>query len=183
MYRLEGSAFDPTVISSIGIDRLFQQRKINENKILEVQIFDTAGQERYRSLAFNTLKGADGVLLMFDLTSRKSFDNIENWSANIHQLAKIDINKLLIGTKVDLEDLRVIYEDEIKEYILERDIQYFETSSKNYINIQESVDAIINTIYKKKTGRAIDERQTFLIPSKETKRKSAKHKNKCCEGK
>ena len=175
LFRLGVGTFDPAVISTIGVDFLYRNIVVNEEETMKIKLFDTAGQEKFRSISSNYVKGSDGIFLMFDLTSRKSFENIEGWTRNIEQFAGTDITKILIGTKYDLVESRVIDKEELEEYAIEKDIKYFETSAKENINVEESVEYIIDEIYKRKTSLKLNDSMQL---TKKNKKKG--FWKKCC---
>ena len=83
--------------------------------MIKLQIWDTAGQERFRTITTSYFRGAQGILLVYDVTDRGSFDNIRNWVAQIQQHADLNVNKILVGNKVDVpEGKRVVSEEEGK---------------------------------------------------------------------
>ena len=179
-YRLEGAEFDENVITTIGVEFLYKDLIVNEKNELKIKIYDTAGQERFQAIAYNYYKGANGIFLMFDLTSRKSFENIEGWTRNIEQHAGKDITKVLIGTKCDLHENREIFEDELTSYIKRTKFKYFETSAKEFIGIEEPVDYIIDAIYKQRFGRHLNDSHSFILQKESKISLIKKRKKGCC---
>nr|BAE89423.1 unnamed protein product [Macaca fascicularis] len=91
LFRFSEDAFNSTFISTIGID--FKIRTIElDGKRIKLQIWDTAGQERFRTVTTAYYRGAMGIMLVYDITNEKSFDNIRNWIRNIEEHASADIN-------------------------------------------------------------------------------------------
>uniref|UniRef100_A0A3B4ANN7 small monomeric GTPase n=1 Tax=Periophthalmus magnuspinnatus TaxID=409849 RepID=A0A3B4ANN7_9GOBI len=91
LFRFSEDAFNSTFISTIGID--FKIRTIElDGKKIKLQIWDTAGQERFRTITTAYYRGAMGIMLVYDITNEKSFENIKNWIRNIEEVAKANIN-------------------------------------------------------------------------------------------
>lgn len=130
---------DNNVISTIGVDLLFKTIKLN-NKNIKLQIWDTAGQERFQSLTTSYYKTADGFIVVFDITNKNSFENLKLWLENIKKYTEINTIKpqiLLVSTKLDLEEKRVISDNEIEKLCQEYNLSYIGTSSKLQLNINK----------------------------------------------
>lgn len=90
-----------------GID--FKIRTIElDGKKIKLQIWDTAGQERFRTITTAYYRGAMGIMLVYDITNEKSFDNIKNWIRNIEEHASADVEKMILGNKCDMDDRRQV---------------------------------------------------------------------------
>ncbi|KAJ1416552.1 small GTPase superfamily, partial [Ochromonadaceae sp. CCMP2298] len=106
LLRYANDSFSPTFITTIGID--FKIKNIQlDGKRIKLQIWDTAGQERFRTITTSYFRGAQGILLVYDVTDRNSFISIRNWVAQIQMHADVNVNKILIGNKCDVQDQRV----------------------------------------------------------------------------
>ncbi|KAM4629687.1 ras-related protein Rab-8A isoform 2-T2 [Polymixia lowei] len=107
LFRFSEDAFNSTFISTIGID--FKIRTIElDGKKIKLQIWDTAGQERFRTITTAYYRGAMGIMLVYDITNEKSFDNIKNWIRNIEEHASADVEKMVLGNKCDVNDKRQV---------------------------------------------------------------------------
>ena len=113
-----------------------------------VFLYDTTGQEKYKSIALNIIKNAQGIILMYDITDRKSFESIPDWIKSVKDAKGSNFPMILLGNKLDKEDVRVIKEKEGKELADEYKIKFFETSNKTGTNIQEAGMALVNEILK-----------------------------------
>ena len=99
--------------SFAGID--FKIRTIElDGKKIKLQIWDTAGQERFRTITTAYYRGAMGIMLVYDITNEKSFDNIKNWIRNIEEHASADVEKMILGNKCDMNDRRQVNEIKLK---------------------------------------------------------------------
>ena len=136
-------------LSTIGIDFLSKTLKIKDKEI-KLKIWDTAGQERYRQITSHIYKDADGIILVFDVTSEESFNQITDWMEQIkNNVSKEEINLILIGNKCDLADRMV--EKERGEKMAEKlKIKYFETSALTGQGINEAFEELAKQIFKNK---------------------------------
>eukprot|EP00002_Diphylleia_rotans_P016839 TRINITY_DN326_c0_g1_i1.p1 TRINITY_DN326_c0_g1~~TRINITY_DN326_c0_g1_i1.p1 ORF type:complete len:206 (+),score=50.65 TRINITY_DN326_c0_g1_i1:81-698(+) len=147
LLRFSDDTFSPSFITTIGID--FKIRTVDlDGKRIKLQIWDTAGQERFRTITTAYYRGAMGILLVYDVTDERSFNNIRNWIRNIEQHATESVNKMLIGNKCDLENRAV---DKARGQALadEYKIQFLETSAKGNINVEEAFLTIAKEIKKR----------------------------------
>ena len=134
--------------STISVESLFLLAEVNNEKIY-VKIYDTAGQERYNSIAKNYIRNADGILLFFDVTKKESFEDVEKWISTIEDTIGNDSEVMLIANKIDVADNRVIYKKDGKEKANKYNLKYFECSCLNGINLYEILKEIILAGYYK----------------------------------
>ena len=123
-------------VPTIGVDFKIKSIKIN-NKIIKLQIWDTAGQERFKSILSSYYKGANGILLLYDITNLNSFKSLSNWLIDIEKNSSKNVKKILIGNKCDLNELRKIPMNKGKEFADTYNMKFIETSAKNNVNINE----------------------------------------------
>ena len=107
LLRYASESFSPTFITTIGIDFKIKNIQLHGKRI-KLQIWDTAGQERFRTITTSYFRGAQGILLVYDVTDRQTFLSIRNWVQQIQMHADVNVNKVLIGNKCDLTDQKVI---------------------------------------------------------------------------
>ena len=137
--------FNEKYKTTIGLD--FQIKNLNiNNKKIELQIWDTAGMERYRILTKNCFNGSDGFIILYDITNRESFNNINNWIQQIQDLVGEDLKCILFGNKCDLNKERKVNINEGKELANKYNFPFYETSSKNGNNIEKGFNNIIMNI-------------------------------------
>jgi Ras-related protein Rab-10 len=137
LFRFSDDTFNTTFISTIGIDFKIKTVELQGKKI-KLQIWDTAGQERFHTITTSYYRGANGILLVYDITNPKSFDNISKWLRNINEHASEDVERMLIGNKCDMDDKRLISEERGRGVAEENGIKFFETSAKDNINIEQA---------------------------------------------
>ena len=180
--RFSDNKFDDKIFSTIGID--FKTKYIKLDKFsVKVLIWDTAGQEKFQNIAKQYYKGANGVLLIYDISNRKSFERIDFWLKELKENNRIDeLFLYLVGNKIDMEDKRVISFQEGEKYAKNNNINFFEVSAKSGKGVTELFNNVINgvmeKILKKNEKEEIEDKvrlSTFL----EKNYKNEKNK-KCC---
>jgi Ras-related protein Rab-11A len=139
--------FDKASKATIGVEL---SRKIYtiKNVKVEAQIWDTAGQERYRSITKAYYKGALGALIVYDITKKETFDNIENWIADLRNSADKKATIILVGNKNDLEEERKVSKDIGESKAKEFGFAFLETSALNGSNIELAFQTLIEEVYK-----------------------------------
>jgi len=148
LFRFSEDAFNSTFISTIGID--FKIRTIDlDGKKIKLQIWDTAGQERFRTITTAYYRGAMGIMLVYDITNEKSFDNIRNWIRNIEEHAAADVEKMILGNKCDMNDKRQVSTVRGQDLAVEYNVKFMETSAKTSTNVEEAFISLARDIKKK----------------------------------
>ena len=87
----------------------------HEGDIIKLQIWDTAGQERFRTLTASYYRGAQGIIIVYDVTDRETFDNVRTWISEIEKYSQAGVCKILVGNKCDMDDKRQITREEGEE--------------------------------------------------------------------
>ena len=123
--------------ATIGVEYKMKIIKLN-NMNIKLQIWDTAGQERYKSIAKNFFHSANGVFLVFDITDKKSFENLNKWIEDVKENSPKDCKYIIIGNKSDLSDQRTVSTFEIDNFVKEKKSSYFEVSAKNDEGLNEA---------------------------------------------
>jgi len=145
LLRFTDDTYTESYISTIGVD--FKIRTIElDGKRIKLQIWDTAGQERFRTITTAYYRGAMGILLVYDVTDEKSFNNIRTWHSNIEQHASEGVNKILIGNKCDWTEKRAVTEDQGRELAQELGIDFMETSAKANEGVEEAFFSLARAI-------------------------------------
>ena len=121
--------------------------EVNGKKV-KLQIWDTAGQERFKNITSSYYRGGNGVLVVYDITDRESFENLTSWLIEIEKNANKNVYKLLIGNKCDLEDKRKISTQEGKEFAESNGMKFIETSAKDNTKVQEAFELLTTEIIK-----------------------------------
>ena len=142
-YALIKHEFDEGILATPGIEKDEYYFKIENNKELKVIIFDSSGLQRFHLISIERYRDVQGIILCFDITSRKSFDSIKNWLSLIKENLK-NVIIILFGNKCDCENEREISKEEAEDFAKLNNLIYFETSAKRNINIEEGFKKIIN---------------------------------------
>ena len=149
IFRFTENTFQNLFISTIGID--FKVKIIEiENIKYKLIFYDTAGQEKFKSVAPNLIKKAHGIIIMYDITNKSSFDSIPEILKDIKEEKGNDFPMILIGNKIDLEPDREIKKEQGEDLASKNGIEFFEISNKEGINVQEAGFAIVNKILEKR---------------------------------
>ena len=173
IYKYARNEFRSRFVSTIGVDFLAKNIKLPSGQNVTIKFQDTAGQERYRSLAFNFVKMADGILLMYDITNMETFESISGWVESIKEIKGNDFPIILIGNKYDLNEKRKVSKKEGEKKAEENGFLFLETSCINNINIEETVNTIVKKIIEKKNQLESDNQRVKL-----GKKKLENHKRK-----
>ena len=117
-----------------------------KGKKLKVKIWDTAGEERFKNIISNYYIGANGILLLYNITDRDSFDSLNSFLIEIRKNAEKDISIILVGTNCDLEDERIVTYQEGKDFATKNGMKFIEVSAKNNINVKEAFNILLEDI-------------------------------------
>ena len=165
--------FNESYFASTGIDLITTSIKI-EGKSFKIQIWDTAGQEKYRAMTKNLFLKTQGIVIIFDISNETSFINLKSWMNDIKEECSADIPMILVGNKLDLEDKRVIDKERAMEFAKNEKLEYIETSSKTGENINKALSLIIEKIYQRADSNS---NFSFTLDDGTVKKKS---KKMCC---
>lgn len=134
LLRFVEDKFNPSFITTIGID--FKIRTIeSKGKKIKLQVWDTAGQERFRTITTAYYRGAMGIVLIYDVTDARSFENVENWYETVSQHANEDAQIFLVGNKCDDSEGRQVSQETGQELASKLNIPFLEASAKSNINV------------------------------------------------
>lgn len=125
-------------------------------KQVKLQIWDTAGQERFRAVTRSYYRGAIGCLLVYDITSRESFNHVVSWLTEARSLARSDISLVVVGNKADLGAHREVSTLEASRFAQENELLYMETSAKTGESVEEAFLKVASTIMNKITDGTIN---------------------------
>ena len=151
--------FSDSHITTIGVEYKDKEITVNDRKI-NLQIWDTSGQERYRSITKNFYRNAHGILFVFDVTNQTSFDHLKDW-LNSSNECDIDFKKIIVGNKIDLNG-RVVNKETMEFFAEKNQIKKsFETSAKDGTNVDLIFKEMAELILANKTDEEIN--QEFLV--------------------
>ena len=139
--------------STIGVE--FATRSIqHDGKIIKAQIWDTAGQERYRAITSAYYRGAVGALLVYDISKRLTFENVERWLKELRTHADPSIVVMLVGNKCDLKHLQAVLTDDAKSFAEQNNLAFIETSAMDATNVDVAFETILIEIYRERSAAA-----------------------------
>merc|ERR1711972_977004 len=109
-----------------------------DKKTIKLQIWDTAGQERFRTITSAYYRGADGIIMVYDICDRESFNHVDDWLNEVNRYVNESTCKILIGNKCDLESERQVSTDEARKKAEDLGIAFMEASAKDATNVEAS---------------------------------------------
>ena len=134
-------------MTTIGVD--FKIKTIDiDSKSCKLQIWDTAGQERFRNIISSYYRGAQGIMLVYDITDLESFQNLNSWLIEIEKNASKNVYKILVGNKCDMESERKVTVEQGKDFATQYGMKFFETSAKESTNVTDAFVAMTREIIK-----------------------------------
>eukprot|EP00105_Crassostrea_gigas_P035084 XP_019919232.1 PREDICTED: ras and EF-hand domain-containing protein homolog isoform X4 [Crassostrea gigas] len=151
IHRFCNDQFNPTFSATIGVD--FQVKSIvMEGQVIVLQLWDTAGQERFRSITKQYFRKADGVILMYDVTTEATFTNVRNWITSIQEGVEEGTALVLVGNKTDLieeQDRRAVKVKDGNKLAAEYDASFFEVSAKSGTKVKECMESLARILKEK----------------------------------
>ena len=176
--------FPLNIMSSIGVDFKSKQIEIDD-RLIKMQIWDTAGHEKFRTITTSYYKSAHAIIILYDITDLSTFEHVKNWMVDIDKFGKQGVLKVIVGNKKDLEDKRQVSEELAKTFAEKNGIKFMEVSAKNNINIEQLFLDIIKSLLEKHI-KAINDNPSVsgvsgvnnnnIVLNKKTENK----KKKCC---
>lgn len=164
MLRYAQGTFSETFITTVGIDYKYKFIEIDGKKV-RLEIWDTAGQERFKAITRSYLRGAQGILCVYDVTDPASFDHVSNWMLQIKQYADLKVEKVLIGNKCDLTSRRAVTEEDGRQLAERSDrIPFFECSAKQETNVKEAFETLASKVLSNLAVQTPDQSRS-VIPS------------------
>lgn len=144
--RLITDKYQENTKTTVGVD--YRPYRIDINQfVVQLELWDTAGQEQYKAVAKTYFRDAVGCILVYDLTEQKSFDELQFWLSQFRQLANPNAFVLLVGNKSDLADKRQVNADIAEKFAKDNLMQYLETSAVTAANIKESFERLAHGVF------------------------------------
>ena len=171
LMKYTDKTFQDIHMATIGLDYRLKTMKLKSGKDIKLQIWDTAGQDRFRAITKNYYKGSHGIILIYDVTNLQTFENVKNWVNQIREETTNNVIIYIAANKIDMDTERKVTKEEGEKLAQELGFPFVETSAKSGININETFDDLVERI-DKVFGN---------IPQKPNKNKLYKAKGrKCC---
>ena len=164
-------------MSSIGVDFKTKQIEIND-RVIKMQIWDTAGHEKFRTITTSYYKSAHAIIVLYDITDETSFENIKNWMIDIDKFGKQGVLKVLIGNKKDLEKQRKVTKEAGESLANKYGINFFEVSAKDNTNIEELFLGTAKCLIEKNENASVEDIGTNVVLN--SNKITLKKKKKCC---
>ena len=164
LVRFVDDVWEENFVPTIGVDFKLKTLDVNGKKV-KLQIWHTAGQERFKNITASYYRGGNGVLVVYDITDRDSFTNLTSWLIEIEKNANKNVFKLLIGNKNDLESERKVTTEEGKEFADSNGMKFIETSAKTADKVYEAFELLTKEIIKNNLNK------DKVITNKGTERK------------
>ena len=170
--------FPGNIMSSIGVD--FKTKQIDlDDRLIKLQIWDTAGHEKFRTITTSYYKSAHAIIILYDITQKASFDHIRNWITEIDKFGKQGVLKVIVGNKLDMENNRKITKEVAENLALKYGIKLWEVSAKDNTNIEEMFLDTIKTLLEK-NSKIISEGSSMVTNIQLNKNVKNKKNKKCC---
>ena len=148
LMRFVNNAVTQNHISTIGVDVRNKTLVTKKGKV-NLQIWDTAGQEKFRSLSPSYLRNTDSVILLYDITNQETFDHVTNWMATINQYTTKNLSTILVGNKIDMENERKVEKEDGEIMAKQYNIMFGEASAKEGKGVDEIFERLANDIMEK----------------------------------
>ncbi len=162
MIRFTDDTFSDSYVTTIGVDFKIKTLDI-DGKSCKLQIWDTAGQERFRNIISSYYRGAQGIMLVYDITDLESFQNLNTWLIEIEKNASKNVYKILVGNKCDMENERKVTVEQGKEFADQYGMKFFETSAKVSTNVSDAFIAMTKEVMKNSGKKPVNPTQKPLI--------------------
>ncbi|PRP83129.1 hypothetical protein PROFUN_09808 [Planoprotostelium fungivorum] len=134
---VDNTYFAESYISTIGVD--FKIRTVEiDGKVVKLQVWDTTGQERFRTITSSYYRGAHGIMCVYDVTDQSSFQNVKQWMSEIDRYACENVTRSILGNKADLVNRRVVDESEAKDLAESLGVSHFSVSAADTLNVEEA---------------------------------------------
>ncbi|KAJ6237111.1 small rab-related gtpase [Anaeramoeba flamelloides] len=184
MLRFVNDFFSNEPISTVGVDFRSRNVVVDEYEV-RCQIWDTAGQERYRTVTNSYYRRAHVILIVYSVADKTSFENVETWLNEIKMNASLDIEIILVGNKIDLEEERCIKKEEAEELANELNIPFFEVSAKTSYGVESLfMSTLRNMIDEKKKNKIKDlksnNNQNSVVKINNVKNDKKVNNKSCC---
>ena len=175
-HRYAKNEYQDNYLSTIGVDYLDKVIDINGKKVY-LKIMDTSGQERYAKIVNNLFRQVDGLIFVFDITKKDSFQAINRWITLAEDIK--DFPKILVGNKIDLQNRRVIEKDKMENFAKKKNnINCFETSAKTGENVEDAFMHLIRLILPDKISKKSNKANKNITIKENNEKNEAKN---CCK--
>lgn len=176
LLRFADNVFHTTLLPTIGVDfkiKTIALKGEQPSKVAKLNIWDTAGQERFRNINSTYYKGSHGVMIVYDITDRESFNSVPMWLSEVEAHAGPGVVRLLIGNKSDLEEQRKVPAKEGQALAERYGMKFVETSAKSGARVEEAFQLLAEEIHRQWP-------ETEETPGRALRIKRAEKSGGCC---
>ena len=150
LYQYTTQSYKGEYRTSISVISKKQLLNLNQQTVSELEIFDTCGEERFRSIVRSFFQGKDGIVLVYDITRKSTFDNLNSWLNEIKEAAPENVGIILVGNKTDNEDEREVSTKMGENFAKKNEMEFIEVSAKTGNRVSLAFEKLAAMIYKKK---------------------------------
>jgi len=154
LVRFTDDTFNENFISTIGVDFKIRTLKF-DGKVVKLQIWDSAGQERFRNITSSYYRGAHGIIVVYDITDSASFDHVAMWLKEIEKFAADNVSTIVVGNKSDLAEKRAVETERASDFCQRIGLPFLETSAKSSTNVEEAFLTMSRVIKDKVVSGAL----------------------------
>ena len=168
--------------TTIGVEFHSKIAKV-EGHVVKAQIWDTCGQERFKSITDSYYRGAKGAFVVYDITRKNTFESVDSWISALRSAADKNLNIIIIGNKSDLEDQRQVETEQGEEKAQNNEAAFMETSAYSGDNIDKAFDNMITDVYNKCKSEMLANVEIDIGKSKDinlNQNREDKKGKKCC---
>ena len=172
LMRYIDNTFQESYLSTVGLDFKVKNVQLDDGNTYRVQIWDTAGQDRFHAITRNYFKNAHGIILIYDVTLIESFHNVKNWIKQIKEEVTDKVSIILAGNKIDMEEKRKVSKEEGEKMAADYGLKFYECSAKTGENVEEAFKDIVTKTVE--NFSKIDDKEATKLKNKKGKKKG------CC---
>eukprot|EP00253_Pinus_taeda_P010720 PITA_10720 len=154
--RIADNIFRQNTKPTVAVEFATRTKEI-DGQIIKAQLWDTAGQERFRAITTSYYRGSAGALVVYDISSRLSFDNAERWLKDLRDKTDSSLVIMLVGNKTDLQHSRCVSTKEGRDLAEREGLCFIETSAKDAVNVEDAFTEVLTRIYRNFVGSKVVE--------------------------
>jgi small GTP-binding protein len=154
LVRFTENKFTESYVTTIGIDFKVRELEIDGQRFT-VQLWDTAGQERFRTITSAYYRGAHGIILMYDVTCRESYNNVSYWMRHIEKFASESVGRIILGNKIDLKEKRVVSSSDGQLLSKQYNVDFYEVSAKTGTGVESAIVEFAKAVKRRNNIEAV----------------------------